>query len=265
MPLEVTCDSCGKMLRARDSAAGKWAKCPGCGEPIEILLPQTADEEVDPYGFDDDGYADGGYGDEPEDDGWDSAGSAQESVGTRSCPACSETIKSAAVKCRFCGEVFDPKLLGQQRKSSSTGRALATPGSRLAAVLLDGLISMPLVIALFVGIVLIGGNLEVIGISLIGLSIILSLALGIYQLVIISRDGQSIGKRIMKIRIVKYEDNSNPGFVHAVLLRAFVNGLIGGIPLVGPFYALADPLFIFGEEHRCLHDLIASTKVVQAG
>ena len=270
MPIEVTCDSCGKMLRARDSAAGKWAKCPGCGEPIEILLPQTADEEVDPYGFDDDGYADGGYDDEPEDDGWDSAGSAQESVGTRSCPACSETIKSAAVKCRFCGKVFDPKLPGRQRKSSSKGRALATPGSRLAAVLLDGLISMPLVISLVVGIGLASGrdgrNETVgIGIALIGLSIMLSLALGIYQLVIISRDGQSIGKRIMKIRIVKYEDNSNPGFVHAVLLRAFVNGLIGGIPLVGPFYALADPLFIFGEEHRCLHDLIASTKVVEAG
>jgi len=253
------------MLRARDSAAGKWAKCPGCGDPIEIPLSQTADDEADPYGFDDDGYEDGGYDDEPEDDGWDSAGSAQESVGTRSCPACSETIKSAAVKCRFCGEVIDPKLLGRQRKSSSTGRTLATPGSRLAAVLLDGLIPMPLVIVLFVGIALLDGNLEVIGISLIGLSVILSLALGIYQLVIISRDGQSIGKRIMKIRIVKYEDNSNPGFVHAVLLRAFVNGLIGGIPLVGPLYALADPLFIFGEEHRCLHDLIASTKVVEAG
>ena len=270
MPIEVTCYSCGKTLRARDSAAGKWAKCPGCGDPIEIPLPQTADEEDDPYGFDDGRYEDGGYDDEPDDDGWDSAGSAQESVGTRSCPACSETIKSAAVMCRFCGEVFDPKLLGRQRKSSSKGRALATPVSRLAAVLLDGLISMPLVISLVVGIGLVSGrdgrNETVgIGIALIGLSIMLSLALGIYQLVIISRDGQSIGKRIMKIRIVKYEDNSNPGFVHAVLLRAFVNGLIGGIPLVGPFYALADPLFIFGEERRCLHDLIASTKVVEAG
>ena len=70
MPIEVTCDSCGKMLRARDSAAGKWAKCPGCGDPIEIPLPQTADEEVDPYGFDDDSYEDGGYDDELEDDGW---------------------------------------------------------------------------------------------------------------------------------------------------------------------------------------------------
>ena len=51
-------------------------------------------------------------------------------------------------------------------------------------------------------------------------------------------------------------------FVHAVALRGFVNGLIGGAI---PIYPLVDPLFIFGEEHRCLHGLIASTKVVEAG
>ena len=265
MTIKVTCESCGKTLQAKDSAAGKQAKCPDCGDPIVIPLPQKADEEADLYGFDDGGYEDRGYGDEPEDDGWDSAGSGQGSVGTRSCPACAETIKSVAVKCRFCGEVFDPTVLGRQRKSSSKGRDLATPGSRLAAALLDGLIAIPLVIALFVGSMLIDGNQEEIGIILVVISVILFLVLAIYQLVIISRDGQTIGKRIMKIRIVKYEDNSNPGFVHAVLLRGFVNGLIGGIPLVGPIYSLADLLFIFGEEHRCLHDLIASTKVVEAG
>ena len=265
MTISVTCGSCGKTLRAKDSAAGKQAKCPDCGDPILIPLPHESDEEDDTYGFDDGGYEAGEYGDESEDDGWDSDGSSQGSVGTRTCPACAETIKSVAVKCRFCGEIFDQTLLRRQRKSSSKGRALATPGSRLAAVLLDGVIQIPMVIALVVGIVMTDGNQEEIGIALIGLSVILFLALAIYQLVIISRDGQSIGKRIMKIRIVKYEDNSNPGFVHAVLLRAFVNGLIGGIPFVGPIYSLADPLFIFGEEHRCLHDLIASTKVVEAG
>ena len=276
MTISVTCESCGKTLRAKDSAAGKQAKCPDCGEPIVIPLPQKVDEEADHYGFDDGGFDDGGfddggfddggfedagYGAEPKDDGWDSGGSG----GTRSCPACAETIKSVAVKCRFCGEVFDSTILRRQKKTSSKGRALATPGSRLAAALLDGLIQIPIVIAFVVGIMMTDGNQEGVGIAILVLCGILFLALAIYQLVIISRDGQSIGKRIMKIRIVKYEDNSNPGFVHAVLLRAFVNGLIGGIPLVGPIYSLADLLFIFGEEHRCLHDLIASTKVVEAG
>jgi hypothetical protein len=34
------------------------------------------------------------------------------------------------------------------------------------------------------------------------------------------------------------------------------------IPFIGNFVNLADALFIFGEEHRCLHDHIAGTKVI---
>jgi hypothetical protein len=38
-----------------------------------------------------------------------------------------------------------------------------------------------------------------------------------------------------------------------------LNGLLGIIP----FYGFVDVLFIFGQERRCLHDLIAGTRVVQ--
>lgn len=84
------------------------------------------------------------------------------------------------------------------------------------------------------------------------------LSLGIYQFVLLSRDGQTLGKKVMKVRIVRYDDGGNPGFVHAVLLRLVVNGLLG-ITLI---YPLIDILFIFGGEHRCVHDLITGTKVV---
>lgn len=33
------------------------------------------------------------------------------------CPACAETIKAAAIKCRFCGEQLTPKLITQQQDS----------------------------------------------------------------------------------------------------------------------------------------------------
>jgi hypothetical protein len=45
-------------------------------------------------------------------------------------------------------------------------------------------------------------------------------------------------------------------------LRMLVPGFIGAVPLIGPFFSLADALFIFGEPRRCIHDYIADTKVV---
>lgn len=86
MAITVTCESCGKTLRTKDSAAGKQARCPDCGDPIVIPLPQASDEEADVDGLDDGGYEDGGYYDEPNDDGWDSGGSGQGSVGARCVP-----------------------------------------------------------------------------------------------------------------------------------------------------------------------------------
>ncbi len=47
-------------------------------------------------------------------------------------------------------------------------------------------------------------------------------------------------------------------------LRYLPTQVIVAIPVVGALYALVDALFIFGAEQRCLHDLIAGTKVVLA-
>ena len=90
------------------------------------------------------------------------------------------------------------------------------------------------------------------------------LVLGIIQIVLLSTRGQTISKRLVGVQIVRYHDEKTPGFVRAVLLRSFLNGLIGVVPFVGPLYLLVDGLFIFGEERRCIHDLIAGTKVVEA-
>jgi hypothetical protein len=37
---------------------------------------------------------------------------------------------------------------------------------------------------------------------------------------------------------------------------------MGAIPFVGNFVGLVDALMIFGEDHRCLHDRIAGTRVI---
>jgi uncharacterized RDD family membrane protein YckC len=70
--------------------------------------------------------------------------------------------------------------------------------------------------------------------------------------------GQSIGKKVMNIKIVKYDTGLNSGFVTNFLIREFLNELIGMIP----FYELIDALFIFSDNNRCIHDRLANTIVI---
>lgn len=92
---------------------------------------------------------------------------------------------------------------------------------------------------------------------------VLLLALMIANLYFLTTRGQTLGKMVCKIKIVDLA-GQNPGFVKAVLLRAVVPGIIGAVPLLGSIFSLVDPLFIFREDRRCIHDLIAGTKVVTA-
>jgi uncharacterized RDD family membrane protein YckC len=99
------------------------------------------------------------------------------------------------------------------------------------------------------------------------------LALLVVQVWMLTTRGQSIGKRICNIRIVRVEDGSMPGIVHAWVLRELLMTVIGiflgFVPILGPFmlrpaFHIADWCFIFRDDQRCLHDLIAKTKVVRA-
>lgn len=85
----------------------------------------------------------------------------------------------------------------------------------------------------------------------------------VIQMWLLCARGQTLGKKWLRIRIVLL-DGSPAGFVHAVLLRSMVMQLIAAIPLIGGAVTLVDPLLIFREDHRCLHDLIAGTAVVDA-
>ena len=90
--------------------------------------------------------------------------------------------------------------------------------------------------------------------------------LGLYMLVVVLVQGgflvargQTIGKKLVNIQIVRSKDGQNGGFVSNVLLRAIVNSIITLIPL----YLLIDVLFIFSDTKRCLHDRLAGTIVVK--
>lgn len=140
-------------------------------------------------------------------------------------------------------------------------------GVRLGAVLLD---VVPAAIVAIVAAILIpavgsdgGKGINTLGGVLLGVMVLLMLGYAVYQLVQLHRTGQTFGKKVLGIKIVR-TDGSRAGLGRIFLLRMFVPGLAGAVPFIGPLFSLADPLFIFGEERRCLHDMIADTIVVVA-
>ena len=141
---------------------------------------------------------------------------------------------------------------------------LADRGARLGAVLLDAVIAFGFCLPGFI-VLWTGGKddntMSTIAFILIALGF---LALAVIQIYLLSTKGQTLGKKVVGVKIVRYADSTNPGFVYACLLRAIVPSLISNIPFLGVIFALVDVCFIFGEERRCLHDLIAGTKVVNA-
>ena len=84
------------------------------------------------------------------------------------------------------------------------------------------------------------------------------------QLFLLAQRGQSVGKLLLGLRIVRLADNTTAGFMHAFLLRGTIPFIIEQIPLLGLCFWLVDSCFIFREDRRCVHDLIAGTRVVKA-
>ena len=84
------------------------------------------------------------------------------------------------------------------------------------------------------------------------------------QLFLLTRRGQSVGKLLLHLRIVRAPDNSPVGFLRAFLLRGSVPFLIEQIPLLGFAFWVVDSCFIFRHDRRCLHDLLAGTKVIRS-
>ena len=70
-----------------------------------------------------------------------------------------------------------------------------------------------------------------------GLSTIVYLIVGIVQLYYMSRYGQSLGKKIMRIRVLK-SNGSNPGFLGTVLVRELAWGLIVLVILISAYFVL---------------------------
>ena len=154
-----------------------------------------------------------------------------------------------------------PRADVSRQVTSPQSIELASREARLRAQFLDVLVGVLIAIACVIGMAIHRAMDRDGSTGLIWVAFCAPLlALLIYNVYLLSTQGQTLGKKWLGIRIVRYEDNGPAGFVKAVLLRLIVNGIIGVIPI----YSLIDILFIFSDDKRCLHDKIAGTHVVKA-
>jgi predicted RNA-binding Zn-ribbon protein involved in translation (DUF1610 family) len=173
MPIKINCPGCGKSLKAPDSAAGKNAKCPECGTIVRLpdappLLSEGADEPLlDPEPLMDpeplpEPSAAGRGGPQPvsEVDPYDFVqppprfatppavpapppSDLDPNEPRRPCPMCGEMIPVKALKCRFCGEVFDQALRNAPQLHNVAGTPTTTSGKAIAAMVC-GIVGFPL-------------------------------------------------------------------------------------------------------------------------
>lgn len=90
----------------------------------------------------------------------------------------------------------------------------------------------------------------------------------IVQCIFLTVNGQNVGKLIAGVRVVNASDDKPAGFVRGALVR-FVMPVVLMMLLniflpLGFLFLIVDYCFMFREDRRCLHDLMAGTKVVKA-
>lgn len=75
--------------------------------------------------------------------------------------------------------------------------------------------------------------------------------------------GQTIGKYVLKIRIVDHRSDEVAKLRFSLLLREGIMMQLSLFGMMGTLIAMIDVLFIFSRNRRCLHDYWSFTKVVR--
>lgn len=144
---------------------------------------------------------------------------------------------------------------------------------RLAAILIDGCIGLAVIVPLmFVGgywdAAFEAGRAGGFGMMPLGTTLLWAV-IGFVVFVLIqgyplNASGQTWGKKVVSLRIVDMQGNK-PSLVDLLVKRYLPTHAIANIPCLGTIYVLVDSLMIFRQDQRCLHDLIAGTRVVRTG
>jgi len=143
---------------------------------------------------------------------------------------------------------------------------LASRWKRLGGSLLDGLITMAIILPVMVISGVFAQITQKHGMSIGQQVLFFCFAMVVSLLVngyFLAKHGQTVGKKLVGTRIVSNESGQLLTLEKVFGLRFVLPSLITQIPIVGGIFAVLDSLFIFQKNKRCIHDLIAGTKVVK--
>ena len=166
-----------------------------------------------------------------------------------SCPSCGADRMAGTQWCAICRSNINNPALGR----------LATPGKRLGAYVLDGVIPLGVVWFLLMGFVfdsVVTGDGSTVGGfgSLIALGILVAYC--IVALVLFTR-GTTPGKHLLHMRIIK-ENGADAGF-WTMLGREWIGKWISGM-----IFSLGYVWILIDKENQGWHDKILATYVVES-
>ncbi|MEM9826387.1 MAG: RDD family protein [Planctomycetota bacterium] len=157
----------------------------------------------------------------------------------------------------------------------ANGPVLATLGDRLAGAIIDSLILLPILMAagFGLGMLLINGNVPNFGTPidsflfefLTDALFMFIFAIGFVAIngYLLKNRGQTIGKVVMKTRIVSESDSQLVPLGSLIMKRYATIWGLSLLPVVGSFISLINALLIFRQNRKCMHDDIAKTIVIK--
>jgi len=176
------------------------------------------------------------------------------------CPECKTTQPMpTSERDKFQGSPYQPPASSPSMHSYVSETDLADRDTRLFARIVDTLALgvVPLLFGVFLG-KLISSRTDTIA----SLAVFGYICITIINIVLLYRYGQTLGKRLLSIKI-RNKNGDRAGLLRLLLVREWFMQLLFAIPVIGIIIAILNPLLIFRESRHCLHDTIAGTVVVK--
>ncbi|MDB4638089.1 MAG: hypothetical protein P8M30_08820 [Planctomycetaceae bacterium] len=208
MTIKFNCGGCGKSLKASEDKAGKTGKCPDCGEPILVPLPERSSEPENPFTQDESPYS------------FQAAPKP-----TEPCPMCGTAVPSSASSCPACGESIDEQFTdggftpGQKIRVGEVLNSVTQSFSHNFGLAVGGLLMH--IVNTF-GISIVGGMGLFASFTLVFISPILTVlaAIIVYAAIILANIWLSIGIIIFFLKLIRNQ-------------RAQITDLYTGSPFLG--------------------------------